>query len=134
MHRRSYVVIMVPRNNEMKSGGEEQNVPPKMKARTKKEREQTRSPPFLLRRTIVNRTYGTHQNLHIHLFLSTIFGPFITAPLSYKKCFNKNSAGKNREKRKGDNNVIGNEKTTLSLASIGIDNRTHEHRSNTNKN
>ena len=31
--------------------------------------------PPLLRRTIVNRTYGTHKNLDIYLFLLTMFGP-----------------------------------------------------------
>ena len=29
----------------------------------------------LLRGTIVNRTYGIDENLYIHLFLLTIFGP-----------------------------------------------------------
>ena len=30
---------------------------------------------LLLRGTIVNRTYGTHKDLYIALFLLTIFGP-----------------------------------------------------------
>ena len=34
----------------------------------------------LLRGTIVNRTYGTHKNLHVHLFLLTIFGPIYYGP------------------------------------------------------
>ena len=36
----------------------------------------------LLRRTIVtlNRTYGTHRNLSISLFLLTIFGPIYSGP------------------------------------------------------
>ena len=29
--------------------------------------------------TIVNRTYGTHKNLYIYLFLLTIFGPIYYA-------------------------------------------------------
>ena len=31
--------------------------------------------PYQVLRTIVQRTYGTHKNLHISLFLHTIFGP-----------------------------------------------------------
>ena len=34
----------------------------------------------LLRVTLVNRTYGGHKNLHIHLFLLTIFGPIYYRP------------------------------------------------------
>ena len=30
---------------------------------------------FLFRGTIVKRTYGTHKNLYIKIFLLTIFGP-----------------------------------------------------------
>ena len=33
-----------------------------------------------LRRTIVNRTCGTHKNLYVHLFLVTIFGPIYYDP------------------------------------------------------
>ena len=33
-----------------------------------------------LRGTIVNRTYGTHKNLHIYLFLLTIVGPIYCGP------------------------------------------------------
>ena len=35
---------------------------------------------LLLRGTIVNRTYGTHQNLYIYLFLPSIFGPINYGP------------------------------------------------------
>ena len=35
---------------------------------------------LLLRGTIVNRTYGTHKNLYIHLFSPTIFGPIYYGP------------------------------------------------------
>ena len=35
---------------------------------------------LLLRGTIVNRTYGTHKNLNISLFLLTIFGPVNYGP------------------------------------------------------
>lgn len=31
---------------------------------------------------IVNRTYGTHKNLYIYLFLLTIFGPIYYGPPS----------------------------------------------------
>ena len=34
----------------------------------------------LLRGTIVNRTYGTHKNLYVPLFLLTIFGPINYSP------------------------------------------------------
>ena len=34
----------------------------------------------LLRGTIVNRTYDTHENLYISLFLPTIFGPIYYGP------------------------------------------------------
>ena len=34
----------------------------------------------LLRGTIVTKTYGAHKNLHISLFLSTIFGPINNGP------------------------------------------------------
>ena len=34
----------------------------------------------VLRGTIVNRTYGTHKNLYIYLFLLTIFGPIYYGP------------------------------------------------------
>ena len=30
---------------------------------------------------LVNRTYGGHKNLYIHLFLPTIFGPIYYRPL-----------------------------------------------------
>ena len=33
-----------------------------------------------LRRTVVNRTYGTHKNLCIYLFLLTKFGPINYGP------------------------------------------------------
>ena len=33
-----------------------------------------------LRGTLVNRTYGDHKNLYIHLFLPTIFGPIYYLP------------------------------------------------------
>ena len=36
--------------------------------------------PILLRGVIVNRAYGTHKNLHIYLFLLTIFGPIYYGP------------------------------------------------------
>ena len=36
-----------------------------------------RSSKLLLRGIIVNRTYGTHKNLCIHLFSLTIFGPIL---------------------------------------------------------
>ena len=35
---------------------------------------------LLLRRTIVNRTYVTHKNLYIYLFLLSIFGLIYYAP------------------------------------------------------
>ena len=35
---------------------------------------------ILSRETIVNRTYGTHKNLHISLFFQTIFGPIYYGP------------------------------------------------------
>ena len=35
----------------------------------------------LLRGTILNRTYGTHKNLHISLFLPTIFSYLIWSPV-----------------------------------------------------
>ena len=35
---------------------------------------------LLLRRTIVNKTYGTYKNLHVSLFLQTIFGPIYCVP------------------------------------------------------
>ena len=35
---------------------------------------------YYLRGTMVNRTYGTHKNLHIYLFLLTIFGPIYFGP------------------------------------------------------
>ena len=38
----------------------------------------TGQPP--IRGTIVNRTYGSHKNLHISLFLLPIFGPIYYAP------------------------------------------------------
>ena len=34
----------------------------------------------LLRATILNRTYGTHKNLHIPLFLPILFGPIYYGP------------------------------------------------------
>ena len=34
----------------------------------------------LLRRTILNGTYGTHKNLHFSLFLLTVFGPIYYGP------------------------------------------------------
>ena len=34
----------------------------------------------LLRGTLVNRTYGGHKNLYIHIFLLTIFGPIYYRP------------------------------------------------------
>ena len=34
----------------------------------------------LLRGTISNRTYGTHKNMHIYLFLPTTFGPIYYGP------------------------------------------------------
>ena len=36
----------------------------------------------LLRGTILNRTYGIDKNLHIYLFLLTIFGPNYYGPPS----------------------------------------------------
>ena len=41
---------------------------------------QSRSPELLLRGTIVNRTYCTHKNLYVLLFLPTIFGPVKYGP------------------------------------------------------
>ena len=38
------------------------------------------SDTVILRGTIVNRTYGTHKNLHIYLFLPTTFGPIYYGP------------------------------------------------------
>ena len=38
---------------------------------------------ILLRGTILNRTYGTHKNLHISLLLLTIFGPIYCGPPYY---------------------------------------------------
>ena len=35
---------------------------------------------ILLRGIIVNRTYGTHKNLHIYVFSLTIFGPIYYGP------------------------------------------------------
>ena len=35
---------------------------------------------MLLRGTIVNRTYGTHENLRVYLFLLTKFGPIYYGP------------------------------------------------------
>ena len=35
----------------------------------------------VVRETIVNRTYGTHKNQYIFLFLLTIFGPIYYSPL-----------------------------------------------------
>ena len=35
---------------------------------------------LLLRGTLVNRTYGTHKNLYISLFLRTLFGPIYYSP------------------------------------------------------
>ena len=35
---------------------------------------------YLLRGTIVNRTYGTHKKLYIHLLLLTICGPIYYGP------------------------------------------------------
>ena len=35
---------------------------------------------FNITGTILNRTYGTHKNLHISLFLLTIFGPTYYGP------------------------------------------------------
>ena len=35
---------------------------------------------LLLRGTIINRTYGSHKNLYIPLFLLTIFGPINYGP------------------------------------------------------
>ena len=35
---------------------------------------------LLLRGTRVNRTYGTHKNPYLHLFLLTIFGPIYYGP------------------------------------------------------
>ena len=35
---------------------------------------------LLLRGAIVNRTYGTHKNLYIYVFLPTIFGPINYGP------------------------------------------------------
>ena len=35
---------------------------------------------LVLRGTLVNRTYGGHKNLHIYLFLLTIFGPTYYRP------------------------------------------------------
>ena len=34
----------------------------------------------LIRGTLVNRTYGGHKNLYIHIFLLTIFGPVYYRP------------------------------------------------------
>ena len=34
----------------------------------------------LLRRTILNRTYGTHKNIYVSLFLLTILGPIYYGP------------------------------------------------------
>ena len=34
----------------------------------------------LLRGTLVNRTYGTHKNLYIYLFLLTLLGPIYYGP------------------------------------------------------
>ena len=34
----------------------------------------------LLRETILNRTYGTHKNLYISIFLRTVFGPIYYGP------------------------------------------------------
>ena len=40
------------------------------------------NPPtsVLLRGTILNRTYCTHKNLYISIFLLTIFGPIYYGP------------------------------------------------------
>ena len=38
---------------------------------------------MLLRGTILNRTYGTHKNLYILLFLPTMFGPIYYGPPLY---------------------------------------------------
>ena len=35
---------------------------------------------FLLRGTILNRTYGTHKNLYISLFLLSMFGSIYYGP------------------------------------------------------
>ena len=35
---------------------------------------------LLLRWTLVNRTYGGHKKLYIHLFLLTVFGPIYHRP------------------------------------------------------
>ena len=35
---------------------------------------------ILLRRAILNRTYGAHKNLYISLFLLTSFGPIYYGP------------------------------------------------------
>ena len=40
----------------------------------------------LLRGIIVNRTYGTHKNLHISLFFPTIFGHIYYGPPQYYFC------------------------------------------------
>ena len=42
-------------------------------------------PPNQIRGTIENRTYGTHKNLYISLFLRTIFGPVYYDPPYYQK-------------------------------------------------
>ena len=36
---------------------------------------------YYLRGTRVNRTHGTHENLYIHQFLLTIFGPINYGPV-----------------------------------------------------
>ena len=40
----------------------------------------------LLRRTPVNRTYGTHKNRHIYHFLLTISGPIYYGPPDWDMC------------------------------------------------
>ena len=42
-------------------------------------------PVLLVRGTMVNRTYGTHRNLHISIFLLTIFGPIYYGPPYYRE-------------------------------------------------
>ena len=40
----------------------------------------TQVPARVLRGTILNRTYSTHKNLYISLFLLTIYGPIYYGP------------------------------------------------------
>ena len=43
------------------------------------------SPRFLLRGTILNRTYGAHKNLYISVFLLTVLGPIQYGPPQQKE-------------------------------------------------